>query len=523
MNSDRQLGWIALGVTLFYTIFIGFFALPCGFEATLVLGVALVWLLRELHRQGVRLPLYLKASVLMALVVVAYFSLTTNFVVLSLGSSAVTLVLVLLLLHRAAGAVVPCRLLAVLSTFWKLVESFAANFFLFARTKLKFGKNQVSLIVTTLLLTILPVSAIHLLLSEVNDNYAHFMQRILEIIFDEDFWRLLGEWLFQAHVLYSLISARIQVVPATEEQRWLQWLYMLVPCVVVVFIFSVFQSEYLFLPLSDFGFKQLSLYVQKGFWELVWVALIGFVLWTIVYHKALDGKHLKRRSLLGVFAVELALIAVFSMHKVVALQGYFGLKDTRALATLASILALTTFVMCLLHLVRRVRLERIGELAVVVLLTFAAGVNVVNLDLFATRNHPIRYKAEGEYHRDYSYLLTNSYDNYSAWGDLLLSYLEEPPPNPDNYYWGYYHHLCEITQYGNGHRNKVNYFKLHHRRLVNRWSRKSSGLRSRLRVNWRANEAIGWLAANSTLIEDAEQVVEELCATVPPRTYPGRY
>ena len=157
-----------------------------------------------------------------------------------------------------------------------------------------------------------------------------------------------------------------------------------------------------------------------------------------------------------------------------------------------------------------------------------------NLDLFVTTVHPIRYQVDRRFHKDYAYLLTNSYDNYSEWGELMLELLERGEiETPANYYWGNYKPLCEsheistIASYRERIKDRssygsykssyaepktlVNYLKAHHQYLLDKYKDKRPGLKQAMRANYREKEALRWLQANQTLIGDFYQLVETHC------------
>ena len=109
--------------------------------------------------------------------------------------------------------------------------------------------------------------------------------------------------------------------------------------------FPAFKGSELLAMEGELSFKDRSLYVQSGFWELLVVAGMGYALWAMCKIAGCDlSPRVKLRSLLACFAAELLLIGIFSLHKIGTLQWVFGLKDSRLLATMVVCSVVSVFV-----------------------------------------------------------------------------------------------------------------------------------------------------------------------------------
>jgi hypothetical protein len=84
------------------------------------------------------------------------------------------------------------------------------------------------------------------------------------------------------------------------------------------------------------------------------------------------------------------------------------------------------------------------------------GLNFANVDWVATRVNPISYYVDGKKVKDYSYLLGNSYDNYSEWPKLWQEIENQGLQLPkETYYWGKYEPICWLGQRGGVERSYI--------------------------------------------------------------------
>lgn len=298
---------------------------------------------------------------------------------------------------------------------------------------------------TVVIISILTV--FHLLFAQVNSDYQVFMKpffdyiiRFLEYVLNLDIiWKLISS-LILAYIYYGLISVK----QVTERQpiSWPRVLMSALGAVIVLFlIFSFFQSKLLFVNLFSLPFKSLSVYTQKGFWELLVVSFLGHVL----FLACIDFVSAKNRVkiLLTIFSIELIGIVIFTYHKLVSLEYFFGFKDQRILATMATSLILMTFGLQLVRLWRGLAISRMFNVQLTALLISILILNLMNVDLFITKTNPISYYSGDNKVKDYSYLLGNSYDNYSAWIELANEVKVKGVMSPNSeYYWGNYKPIC---------------------------------------------------------------------------------
>ena len=86
-----------------YCLLIGYFKAPAGVEMTVVSLVALLWPYADIRKRQIDCPLYLRLAVICAGIISISFAFTTNMVLISLSSAVVGVVVLGLLIVRAAG------------------------------------------------------------------------------------------------------------------------------------------------------------------------------------------------------------------------------------------------------------------------------------------------------------------------------------------------------------------------------------------------------------------------------------
>jgi hypothetical protein len=292
----------------------------------------------------------------------------------------------------------------------------------------------------------------HLLFAQVNAEYATFVQGWLE--------RLLSvlEYIFNIHFLYDcsytallgfmIFNALCERMETEEREPYTPLRDTVATAVgasVLLFlVFIRFQGKLLFTPASSLSFHDLSLYVQKGFWELLVIAAFGYSLicFALQQRPLSAEQHSRWKQLLALFTAELLTICAFCAHKIGILQAYFGLKDQRIIASVAILLVTGTFLLILLRLFRNLSAQRIFAIQVYSLTSCVLLLSAVNVDWFLTRVRPTTYYVRGQAFLDYSYLLTNSFDNSSEWPSIIAEAEKTGIPLPENYYWGSYRSLC---------------------------------------------------------------------------------
>jgi len=96
----------------------------------------------------------------------------------------------------------------------------------------------------------------------------------------------------------------------------------------------------------------------------------------------------------------------------------------------------------LFELFNKISMKDIFKIQYIALTVVIGFLNFIPVDYFITVINPLKYKVNKDMYKDYSYLLTNSEDNYTEWYDLMEEYIKETPPSPyDDYYWGAYRSL----------------------------------------------------------------------------------
>jgi hypothetical protein len=507
--------YFAIVAGFLYTFGVGVLTAPHGLGACVFSLLLLVFLVREVRRAGCPLSPAAQLAVALASFIAVTFVFTSNVLFLNLGALCVGLVLSLLLLAQSTGKFFPA---SAHEYFLSMCALAAACL----KTKVSWPSPKYFVRLGSrdfwcgMALALLPLGVFHVLFAQVNLEYRQFMDWLWSLL-DIELIKLLCYAIFQSFLLHSLLSARIsQPYLRSVLERSKSWSFALLPILALFFTFSLFQGKYLGLNLQILDFKQLSLYTQHGFWELLAAAGVGHMIWLVVRSR---GENLSGRftvsGLLLVFTLELLAISVFTFHKVVALQWIFGLKDTRLAATLAAAIITLNFLACLMILIGKLAKERLFSLQALLLLAAVSIMAAPGLDNLLTRAHPISYAVAGRWYKDYSYLLSNSLDNQESWGELILEAMEIEPPAPEDYYWGDYNPLCRIeSRYSYSSEpagNPRSFVREFHQSLIDRMKLPAGGLKGLFNYHYREKAAHAWLRVNQGLLEDFYRFVQENC------------
>ncbi len=361
-------------------------------------------------------------------------------------------------------------------------------------------------------LAIFPLIIFHLLFSRVNEDYAAFMSVVIKEIFDPETWRIFIQSLLSGAFFYTFFTSRTsaeRVTALLQIERRRALAVMLVPVLVLFGLFALFQLNALIAASGLTVFKALSLYVQRGFWELISAASLGGALWLYVRYGGTDlSTKTSLRALLGVFLLTLLACVVFTLHKLGLLQALYGLKDQRIFATAAALLIGGALVLGGFVLRERLSYERAWRVGTFAYLITVVALGYLNIDLLVTRLHPIHFYVKGESVKDYSYLLGNSVDNLSAWEELMLEGMQRGIPVAEGYYWGNYEPLCRRERETGVARV---YLRRQHARLMAAYSASTDHLRDYGRFNLREYAAYHWLLSHAELTKRFFAFVEANC------------
>ena len=306
--------------------------------------------------------------------------------------------------------------------------------------------------ISTAVVSLLFLGVFHALFASINQDYNQFVSEFITVVYQYlliiiDI-ELIITTLVNSYVLCAVLRS-FEDVKREEELKEYQFaikaLGLLIPVTLLFTVFCYFQSKALFLDLTLLPFHQLSLYTQRGFWELLLAAAIGYGIWLYGESKLDQDNYHKQHLLyllLLLFTFELLLLAIFSGHKLFFLQSLFGLKDQRVLATLAVALISLTFILCFMKLFHKVNAERIFSLQYLCLLGCISLCSIGNLDYAITKISPLGFYLDSGFVKDYGYLLTNSQDNYTEWNSLIQEAQHTGIDFPRNYYSGNYRPLC---------------------------------------------------------------------------------
>lgn len=455
---------LALILGSFYTIIIGFGQFPINLQVSLstaLFYIALVVLLKKREFKLNKLHYFLLAS---SLILSWFFSLTTDTLLTGVNYFALFFVTTLFLqglfgkneLPLTATNYAVSLIKYGIFTFYKGITDilYLRPLKLFNRNGVpSYKPNRETVIGVCLAFPILLV--FHGLFASINSEYAAFMTnlwnavwRLIRFIINIDFIWWMIKTLISSFVFFTLFTVREEEVIKDHQSHaplLKKFIIVLVSTIVLFFVFTFFQTKFLFMDFRGLAFKTLSLYTQNGFWELVIVSILGYSLSMVILN--LTHNHEKEASLLKklltVFTTELVIITLFSYHKLFWLQYLFGLKDQRILATSGVALITLTCILFFFRIWDLLSARQIFIVQAISFLSITLVLNTINLDLLVTRTYPISYYVYGKKYKDFSYLLGNSYDNNDEWLNLIreAKNLESLPP-PENYYWGWYRSLC---------------------------------------------------------------------------------
>jgi hypothetical protein len=386
------------------------------------------------------------------------------------------------------------------------------------------------------------LAVFHGLFAQANAEYAWFVSEAFRKLWEALVWiweldlvEILIKTLLGGALFTWLLSPRLdQAQPAMsplQRQIFIILEEVVLALVALFGLFSYFQGKLVFLDFGSLSFKELSTYVIHGFWELVAAALLGYIVSVVALN------YLKKAELISltvaatkrlkwwltIFTTELLMVIGFTLHKLYVHQLWFGLKDQRILATGAVLLILLTFGLFLLKLWRGWSDERVFSIQLWSLLAMILVFNVVNLDLFISRHHPISYYVDGQKYKDYSYLLGNSFDNYEVWPELAGEALAQQPPQPTEYYYGWYPSFCqrsvEIGPYSSYQRGRVrsstiSYLQTKYSYLEEKYGSRAGQsweewpLEERTQFNWREYQAYRVLQKDRATFD---RLITEVC------------
>lgn len=359
-----------------------------------------------------------------------------------------------------------------------------------------------------LLLSLPIVLVLHLLFASVNHSYGFFVTSIARNIFTLDSLRLCLGTLFHGFLILTLATA-VTPEPAEpspgERPKSQSWTTVLGSVTAISYLFLCFQVASVAIMSRPLPFEILSRYVQKGFWQLLAASIIGYsVLLLGRMYGASIGSSLSPFNLSRAMLTALIVLVGVTLHKLVLLQSTFGFKDQRIAADIVLLLLGTGAIVELLKF--KWNVSRIPIIATVAVL---AGVllSVVNVDLLSGRINPVRYAVGERSYRDVSYLLTNSYDNYPMWGELIEQ-IEHTELEPQGYYWGRFYSLC-TKQYSNG--QNTFYVRQRHQYLLDKYTAKLVSIRQIGRINFREYFAYRWLVDNEERVSEMYRQLETKC------------
>jgi len=466
-KQQRQLILASFGVGWVYALLVGMVGLSsfAGLQITVMglIFIGALWFFLRWRKEI--LPRYQLGLFVSVGILLFFLSITTNPILVPLTKLAVLMVLGLSTSAIYCHQRLPSSLGETLLSILDLLSNYLRQVMVMVNLKNYWGGlkgNQIrwpkiKIKGTIFVLGILLV--INILFARINGDYADFLVnvvqnlwQVLRFILDIDIIWITLKGLFNGYLFYVFYQTVFLGEPATPvgELRKLgvmDYLRLTIVLVVICFgLFSGFQSRLLFGNFRQMSFFNLSIYTQKGFWELLAVSVIGYLLFIYTTNRVEKKILLGRTYLvwLAIFLTELLLMCVYSYHKLFLLQIYFGLKDQRILATVAVSLIAMTFVLSAFRLRGKIKSTTVFYTQIVAFVMVMVFLNTINLDLWVTQHNPIGYYVDGKRQKDYAYLLTNSFDNYASWPNLWQEVVSGELKLPEEkYYWGWYKSLCD--------------------------------------------------------------------------------
>lgn len=538
---------VGLGMALVYTLAVSWQGWPSGLQVTLVTGAFVIGMVALTLTRGLARSWQWYGLMAVYLGLGGYAAITTNPLLDTLNRVTLLGMTGLWLLFLSSGQfpkhirevvqnlqvfLQALFLHVVWERFWKQLFSLPA----FPRKRgPTFSQPQWLGVVITL-----PILVVfHVLFAQANAEYGQFVNEVFREIWEflEYIWSLdiieiiiktvLGSMLFTWLLSPRLDQGKVILTPA-QRQVFIILEEVVVASAALFGLFSFFQGKLLFLDFGKLSFKELSTYVIHGFWELVAAALLGYIISVVTLN------YLKKAELLSptvaaanrlkwwltLFTTELLLVIGFTLHKLYVHQLWFGFKDQRILATGAVILIFLTFGLFLLKIWRSWSDERVFSIQLWSFFAMTLFFNVMTIDLFISRHNPISYYVDGQKYKDYSYLLGNSYDNYEVWPELAHEALAQKPPQPIEYYYGWYPSLCQksvevgpYSAYRSDRHNRpsISYLQTKYAYLEAKYGVDTErSLEERAKFNWREYQAYLTLQSDRELFE---RVMSEMCGS----------
>ncbi len=478
-QKSKIYAWI-LGIT--YVVLIGFGQTGVNFQATLFNLLFLFILFLNLRGAKFKLSPLIWFLFAADFLTAVYFGVTTNYLVSFWNQIICFLILWLLILACNKGQFPE----NATDFFWLSLHearSIATNFFSWQSIKNFFTtsfsvKNQAkgkANVMIGIFLSFPILVIFHILFSQINASYADFVWRFfksfydfLKFLWDINIVQLAIKITITSYWFFIFLSARLHCDEDHREKNILEISEEIAKtvftlCALLFFLFSAFQSQMLFARFSQSAFKELSLYTQKGFWELLVAAVFGYAICLFTVN------NIKTKKLLIIFTLELLLLVVFSSHKLLLLTSWFGFKDQRIMAGFAIFLIGGTFVGFLARLFEKINASALFKIQLIFLVSIICFLNIINVDLFVSKINPVSNFVNGKKYKDYSYILGNSFDNHAAWPGVIIEAFITGAPQPKDYYWGsHYFSLCdyEFRNIGRGQYLPRTYLKDKYNNLV---------------------------------------------------------
>jgi hypothetical protein len=502
---------ISICLTIYFTFAQGFLHFSSGLGTSLSLLVILCTLY-GIHVRKYGFCRGIAAEALLVALLICSLSLRSNTLVTT-ASSLTILFSFLLLGIRNTTHSWESGVDTLLISSAQYSKSFTCKFITTIKTFLSLEWLKLSKSGALSIIVSAPFLALfHYLFSRVNPSYAEFVTLILTTVFSMNVFIYAFEILVQFAFLQALFSSEDLPTISHEVsiQRYKPVSLALLPLCGMFVLFSLFQSTAIAQIEITSEFQALSHYVQRGFWELVWIGVIGCICWLAVFLRGENiSQLLTTRRVTGLFAALCVLVGAFTLHKVGLLQLLFGYKDHRIYATALTCNLMVVLAGACVISFRSTPFKRVFTTCRVSLLITAAILALLNVDLLCSSINPIRFRVDGVEKKDYSYLLGNSFDNTQVWESLMTEVISEGVKIPEGYYWGSYRPLC--LYYPSTQRVDL-VIKTHFDSLIEKYSTPTKSVLDYIDFNIAEYRAYSWLLSHSNLLEQFYERVRSDCS-----------
>lgn len=294
------------------------------------------------------------------------------------------------------------------------------NYFtnVFNLTKLEFKDNKIYKkidfkIVRSVIITIFVALIILALLTSADMIFASYFKDIKEVLFkldmktEEFIFRAIYVILFFLYVsatLIYIISTNKEEIKLKESSKDITTIKMIMITLNVIYlVFDIIQIKSLFLHSISMDISYAE-YARTGFWQLLFISLINFIIILKAKEMSSDNKIIKISSIILILLTFIILLSsAFRMHMYEGAYGYTRLR------LFVYIILFTEFIMFIPTIIYIIKNKfNIFKTYFIIGITIYIIINFINIDSFIARENLNRYYKTNKI--DEHYILTLSFD-----------------------------------------------------------------------------------------------------------------